>query len=74
MKNPAATCRITLFFLIALCAPPSTVPTHAQPVQSQPPPSVAELIKGLQSPNPANREQAAKAAAATKPLSSAVVP
>jgi len=73
VKNPAAICRTVLFLLIALCAPPSTVPAHAQPVQS-PPPSVAELIKGLQSPNPANREQAAKAAAAIKPLPSAVVP
>ncbi|MGC2445136.1 HEAT repeat domain-containing protein [Candidatus Binatus sp.] len=73
MKNPAAICLTGLLFLIALCAPPS-VSAQARDAQSPPPPSTAEIIKGLQSQNPAEREQAAKAAAATKPLPSAVVP
>ena len=41
---------------------------------SPPPPSTAEIIKDLQSHNPAESKQAAKAAAATKPLPSAIVP
>ena len=73
MKNPAAICLTGLLFLIALCAP-SSVSAQARDAQSQPPPSTAEIIKGLQSHNPAEREQAAKAAAAIKPLPSAVVP
>jgi len=73
VKNPSAIRRIVILLLIALCAPPSTVPAYAQPVKS-PLPSIAELIKGLQSPNLAAREQAAKAAAAIKPLPQAIVP
>jgi HEAT repeat protein len=74
VKNPAAIRCTALLFLIALCAPPSTVPAYAQPVKSPPPPSVAELIKGLQSPNPASREQAAKAAMTIKPLPMPLAP
>ena len=73
MKNPSAIYLTVLLFLIALCAPPS-VPPQAHDPQSQPPPSAADLIKGLQSPDLAARERAAKAAAAIKPLPQAVVP
>src|SRR5579862_8819671 len=69
MKNLSATYVAILLLLIGLCAPPA----HAHDAQS-PPPSAAEIIKGLQSPNLADREQAAKAAAGIKPLSEAVVP
>jgi HEAT repeat protein len=71
VKNPSAIRRNVLLLLIALCAPPS-VPAQAR--DAQPQPSAADLIKGLQNPNLADREQAAKAAAATKPLPQAVVP
>ncbi len=73
MKNPAAICLTVLLFLIALCAPPS-VSAQAREAQSQPPPSTAELIKGLQSHNLAEREQAEKAAMATEPLPMPLVP
>jgi HEAT repeat protein len=73
VKNPAAIFLAILFFLIAVCTPPA-VPAQARDAQSPPPPSAADLIKGLQSPNLADREKAAKAAAAIKPLPQAVVP
>jgi HEAT repeat protein len=73
VKNPVAIRRIVLVFLIALCPPPLTVPAYAQPVKS-PPPSAAELIKGLQSPNLAAREQAEKAAMEIKPLPMPLTP
>jgi HEAT repeat protein len=72
VKNPSAICLAILLFLIALCALPA-VPAQARDAQS-PPPSAADLIKGLRSPNLADREQAAKASAAIKPLPQAVVP
>jgi HEAT repeat protein len=58
---------------MALCAPPS-FPAQADDAQSQPTPSAAEIIKGLQGPSLAAREQAAKTAVAMKPLPQAVVP
>jgi hypothetical protein len=73
VKNPSAIRRTVLLLLIVLCAPPA-VSAHARDAQSQPPSSPADLIKGLQSPDLAAREQAAKAAAAMKPLPQAVVP
>jgi HEAT repeat protein len=73
VKNPCATYLAILLLLIALCAPPSVF-AQARDAQSQAPPSTAEIIKGLQSPDLADRERAAKAAAAIKPLSEAVVP
>jgi HEAT repeat protein len=73
VKNLSAICRRVLLLLITLCAP-SSVSAQAQDAQSKPPPTAAEIIKGLQSPNLADREQAGKAAAAVKPLPEAVVP
>ena len=73
MKNPAAIYLTVLLFLIALSKPPS-VPAQAHDAQSKSQPSAAEIIKGLQSTNLADREKAAKAAAAIKPLPQAVVP
>ena len=73
MKNPSAIYLTVLLSLIALSTPP-VVFAQARDAQSQPPPSAAEIIKGLQSPNLADREQAAKTAAAIKPLPQAPVP
>jgi HEAT repeat protein len=73
VKNPSAIYLTVLLFLIALSKPPS-VPAQAHDPQSKPPPSAAEIIKGLQSQNLADREQAAKTAGAIKPLSEAAVP
>jgi HEAT repeat protein len=90
MKNPAAIYRVRrhlpettmpfdrtiLFLLIALWVPASAISAQAQKTSrvAQSPPGTAELIQGLQSHDPARREQAAKAAAGTKPLPPAVVP
>jgi HEAT repeat protein len=73
VKNPAIIYLTVLLFVIDLSAPPA-VYAQAHDAQSKPPPTAAEIIKGLQSPNLADREQAGKAAAAVKPLSEAVVP
>jgi HEAT repeat protein len=73
VKNPSAAYRTVLLLLIALCAPPAVL-AQAHDTQSKSQPSAAEIIKGLQSTNLADREKAAKAAAAIKPLPQAVVP
>jgi HEAT repeat protein len=69
VKNPAAICRTVLFLLIALCAPPSTVPALAAESSR-----TRELIQELQSPDLQHRVHAANAARWTKPLPLAVVP
>jgi HEAT repeat protein len=73
VKNPSATYLAILLFLIALSTPP-VVFAQAHDAQSQPPPSTAEIIKDLQSPNRLHRERAFKAAMAIKPLPMALVP
>ena len=73
MKNPAAIYLTVLLFVIDLCASPSVF-AQARDAQSKPPPSTAEIIRALQSHNPAEREQAEKAAIAIKPLPTPLVP
>jgi len=68
--------RTLLLFLSALCIPASAISAHAQDTNSarHSPPPTAELIQGLQSPNPMHREHALRAAMWTRPLPLAVVP
>jgi HEAT repeat protein len=73
VKKASAIYLTILLYLIALCVSPSAR-AQAHDPQSQPPPSAAEIIKGLQNPDPVHRENAAKAATGIKPLPLALVP